>query len=235
MNAKKPWPRARKWWRQEIRPLLILVLVLFSIRSSLADWNDVPSGSMRPTILEGDRIFVNKLAYDLKVPFTTRHLAEWSNPQRGDIVVFFSPKDGTRLVKRVIGLPGDLVELQNERLIINGQTVNYTPLSTEVSSQLPAADQQRSVFATEQLPACPHAVMAIVGVPAKRTFGPLRVSDGHYFMMGDNRDNSFDSRYFGEVERKSIVGRATAVVMSLDREHYWQPRWGRFFTSLENE
>lgn len=94
--------RARHYWRQEIRPLLILALVLFSVRSSLADWNDVPSGSMKPTILEGDRVFVNKLAYDLKVPFTTWHLAEWANPKRGDIVVFFSPRDGTRLVKRVV-------------------------------------------------------------------------------------------------------------------------------------
>ena len=233
MNAKMPWGRARKWWREEIRPLLILALVLFSIRSSLADWNDVPSGSMRPTILEGDRIFVNKLAYDLKVPFTTRHIAEWGNPQRGDIVVFYSPKDGTRLVKRVIGLPGDQVEMQNDQLIINGQPVHYAPLSDEISGQLPEADQQHSIFATEQLPARTHAVMAIVGVPAKRTFGPLQVSAGHYFMMGDNRDNSFDSRYFGEVERKSIVGRATAVVLSFDRTHYWQPRWGRSFSHLD--
>ena len=92
--------RAARWWKKEIRPLLILALVLFAVRSSLADWNDVPSGSMRPTIIEGDRIFVNKLAYDLKVPFTTWHIAEWSNPQRGDIAVFFSPHDGQRLVKR---------------------------------------------------------------------------------------------------------------------------------------
>ena len=84
----------------------MLALVMFSMRSSLADWYHVPTGSMKPTILEGDRVFVDKLAYDLKVPFTTWHLAEWSQPQRGDIVVFFSPKDGTRLVKRVIGLPG---------------------------------------------------------------------------------------------------------------------------------
>ena len=104
MNLAKFRARARRWWRQEIRPLLILALVLFSIRSSLADWNDVPSGSMQPTILIGDRVFVNKLAYDLKVPFTTWHLAQWSNPQRGDIVVFYSPYDGARLVKRVIGL-----------------------------------------------------------------------------------------------------------------------------------
>jgi signal peptidase I len=91
MNMATLRSRARHWWRQEIRPLLILALVLFSIRSSLADWNVVPSGSMQPTILVGDRIFVNKLAYDLKVPFTTWHLAQWSNPQRGDIVVFYSP------------------------------------------------------------------------------------------------------------------------------------------------
>src|SRR5262245_37374772 len=117
--------RACQYWRREIRPLLILALVLFSVRSSLADWNDVPTGSMKPTILEGDRVFVNKLAYDLKVPFTTWHLAEWANPQRGDIVVFYSPYDGMRLVKRVVGLPGDVVGLRNERLILNGQPVDY--------------------------------------------------------------------------------------------------------------
>src|SRR5512135_1934600 len=99
--------RLRHWWRKEIRPLLLLVLVVCSIRSSLADWNDVPTGSMNPTILEGDRIFVNKLAYDLKVPFTTWRLARWGGPARGDIVVFAAPEDGKRLVKRVIGLPGD--------------------------------------------------------------------------------------------------------------------------------
>jgi signal peptidase I len=80
VNVEKYRAVARRWWRQEIRPLLILALVLFSIRSSLADWNDVPTGSMKPTILEGDRVFVNKLAYDLKVPFTTWHITEWNNP-----------------------------------------------------------------------------------------------------------------------------------------------------------
>ncbi|HWI58690.1 MAG TPA: signal peptidase I, partial [Bacillota bacterium] len=103
------------WWRKEIRPLFILALILFSVRSSLADWNDVPTGSMKPTILEGDRVYVNKLAYDFKVPFTTWHLAQWANPQRGDIVVFYSPHDGTRLVKRVVGLPGDTLELRDTR------------------------------------------------------------------------------------------------------------------------
>jgi signal peptidase I len=134
----KDWrSRARHFWRNEIRPLLVLGLVLCAIRSSFADWNDVPTGSMKPTILEGDRVFVNKLAYDLKVPFTTWHLAEWANPQRGDIVVFYSPHDGTRLVKRVIGLPGDLLELRGDQLFLNGQPAEYSPLDAAVSCQLP--------------------------------------------------------------------------------------------------
>jgi signal peptidase I len=206
---------------------------MFSIRSSLADWNDVPTGSMKPTILEGDRLFVNKLAYDLKIPFTTVHLAQWSNPQRGDIVVFYSPHDGTRLVKRVIGLPGDTIELRHDRLIINGTPVEYAPLSAEISRQLPDAERSHDIFAKEHLPAHDHAVMAIPGVPAERSFGPELVPAGHYFMMGDNRDNSFDSRYFGAVDRRQILGRATDVVLSFNKSHFWLPRAHRFFKPLD--
>ena len=225
--------RARYWWRKEIRWWLVLGLVIFSIRSSLADWSDVPTGSMKPTILEGDRVFVNKLAYDLKVPFTTCHLAQWSNPRRGDVVVFFSPRDGQRLVKRVVGLPGDTIELRNNGLVLNGQAVGYQPIVEERLRDLAVADRASSNFAMEQLAGQPHAVAAIPSVPARRDFGPCRVPEGHYFMMGDNRDNSFDSRYFGPVERKRIVGQATAVALSFDRENYWFPRWRRFFTALD--
>jgi signal peptidase I len=235
MNAKAFRSRARHWWREEIRPLLILAVVLFSLRSSLADWNDVPTGSMRPTILEGDRVFVNKLAYDLKVPFTKLHIAEWGNPQRGDIVVFFSPYDGKRLVKRVVGLPGDTIELHNSTLVINGSAVQYLPLEEEMIRDLAPAERAGRVFASEQLPGQTHAVTGNPAVPAMRSFAPLRVPDGQYFMMGDNRDDSFDSRYWGPVDRKQIVGRATAVVMSLDKENYWLPRWQRFLTSLRRE
>jgi len=232
MNAKTLRSRARQFWRKEIRPLLILALVLLSIRSSLADWNDVPSGSMRPTILEGDRILVNKLAYDLKVPFTTRHLAEWSNPQHGDIVVFYSPHDEKRLVKRVIGLPGDTLELRNNTLVINGQPVEYKPIAEELLRDIPATDRAGRVFASEQLPGQTHAVVGNPALPAMRSFAPYRVPEGQYFMMGDNRDDSYDSRFWGTVERQRIVGQATAVVMSLDKNNYRLPRSHRFFTSL---
>ena len=233
MNMVMLRTRLRHWWQKEIRSWLILGLVIFSIRSSLADWSDVPTGSMKPTILEGDRVYVNKLAYDLKVPFTTKHLAEWSNPHRGDIVVFFSPRDGTRLVKRVVGVPGDTVELRNNVLVLNGQAVEYQPIARELLRDLAPADRASQVYALEQLPGHRHSVAAIPAAPALRTFGPYVVPEGQYFMMGDNRDNSFDSRYFGPVPRKQIVGKATAVALSFDRQNYWLPRWQRFFTALD--
>ncbi len=227
--------RARHYWRQEIRPLLLILLVVCAVRSSFADWNDVPTGSMKPTILEGDRVWVNKLAYDLKVPFTTWRLANWSNPQRGDIVVFFSPHDGLRLVKRVIGLPGDTVELRGNELILNGQPVAYQPIAEELLRDLAPADRASRVFASEHLPGQTHAVAGTPSLPGMRDLAPVRVPEGKYFMLGDNRDDSFDSRYWGPVARNQIVGRATAVVMSLDKQHYWRPRWQRFFTSLRSE
>jgi signal peptidase I len=116
MNKCTGRERWKNLWR-ETKALALTIIILTAVRSAIADWNDVPTGSMNPTIVQGDRVFVNKLAYDLKVPFTTWHLAQWSNPKRGDIVVFFSPVDGTRLVKRVIGLPGDKIELANDRLL----------------------------------------------------------------------------------------------------------------------
>jgi len=233
MDSKSLRSRGRQWWRKDIRPLFVFGLIVFSIRSSLADWNDVPTGSMKPTILEGDRVFVNKLAYDLKMPFTTWHMAEWSNPRRGDIVVFYSPKDGTRLIKRVIGLPGDTLELLQDGLILNGHAVEYKPIAEGSLRDVPPGDRASHVFAAEQLPGQVHAVAAWPAVPAKRNFGPCRVPEGHYFMMGDNRDDSFDSRFFGFVERNRIVGRATAVALSFDRQSYWWPRWDRFFSALD--
>jgi len=234
MNKQALRALAFRLWKKEIRPLLVLALVLFAVRSSLADWNDVPSGSMRPTILEGDRIFVNKLAYDLKVPFTTWHIAEWSNPQRGDIVVFFSPHDGLRLVKRVVGLPGDTIELRDNALVINGQPVVYQPIAEELLRDIPPAQRMGRMFATELLPGQTHAVGGNSVAPAKRSFAPIHVPEGQYFMMGDNRDDSFDSRYWGTVARKQIVGRASAVVISLNKENHWLPRWGRTFGSLNS-
>src|SRR6187549_674844 len=110
----------------EIRIFALMLLVVTSLRSALADWNDVPTGSMKPTIQEGDRVVVNKLTYDLKVPFTTIEVLKWSDPKRGDIVVLFSPVDGTRLVKRVVALPGDRVAMYDNQLYVNNKAAQLS-------------------------------------------------------------------------------------------------------------
>ena len=235
-TEKKPRTiKARLWrlWLDWGRPFLVVAVVLTTLRSSLADWNDVPSGSMNPTILEGDRIFVNKLAYDLKVPFTTWHVAEWGDPERGDIVVFYAPDTGVRMVKRVVGLPGDTVELRSNVLLINGEPMPYSPPDQAAVDAIVADQRPFHEFATEALAGVDHAVMLTPRLRSARTFGPVTVPAGEYFMLGDNRDNSRDSRYFGFVPRAAIVGQAKAVAVSVDpRRHYW-PRWQRFFTGLD--
>jgi signal peptidase I len=232
MKESKGWNKWRSVWH-ETKSLLVIVVILTAVRSAIADWNDVPTGSMNPTIVQGDRVFVNKLAYDLKVPYTTWHLAQWSNPKRGDIVVFFSPVDGQRLVKRVIGLPGDKIELADDRLLINGLRSQYEPSATDIGRDVPADHDGPRVYAKEKAEGMPtHAVTMLPRRLALRTFGPITVPQGKYFMMGDNRDNSNDSRFWGTVDRNRIVGRASMVVISLDREHYFEPRWHRFFTEL---
>jgi signal peptidase I len=211
----------------ELRVLALMILIVTSLRSALADWNDVPSGSMKPTIEIGDRVVVNKLAYDLKIPFTTIEIAKWGDPKRGDIVVLFSPKGGTRLVKRVVALPGDTIAMQENELFVNGKAAQWTPIATSDD-----AEQGRSIIAVEALPGRSHKVMFSPDRGALRWFDPQVVPPGQYFVMGDNRDNSEDSRYIGVIPRERIVGRATAVAFSVDRNHWYSPRLDRFFTAL---
>jgi signal peptidase I len=225
--------RARHIVREYLRPLAVVAVVMLAARSSLADWNDVPTASMNPTILEGDRVFVNKLAYGLKVPFTTWHLARWATPARGEVVVFFAPHDGTRMVKRVAGVPGDTVELRDEVLVVNGRPVKYGPPDLAALRDPSPARRAGHAFATET-PAggSPHPLMLTPGSPARRTFGPVVVPPGKYLMLGDNRDNSLDSRYWGLVDEADVVGRATGVVLSFDPERTLSVRWGRSFAPL---
>jgi signal peptidase I len=218
----------------EIRVFALMILIVSSLRSALADWNDVPTGSMKPTIQEGDRVVVNKLAYDLKIPFTTIDVIKWGDPKRGDIVVLFSPRDGVRLVKRVVALPGDTVELRDNQLFVNGalqkQSDNPTPVpetSADEDTQGPAYVLDENLYGHR------HKIMLSPMINSLKTFGPQRVPAGYYFVLGDNRDNSNDSRYIGFIERRRIVGEAVAVAFSLDRKHWFVPRFNRFFEGLD--
>ncbi|MGZ5441990.1 MAG: signal peptidase I [Thermoanaerobaculia bacterium] len=211
---------------REIRIFVLMILIVSSLRSALADWNDVPTGSMKPTIQEGDRVVVNKLAYDLKVPFTTIKIVKWDDPKRGDIVVLFSPVDGTRLVKRVVAIPGDQVEMRDNQLFINGRLAKQSPIA------LTSSEGSSAEVLDEDLYGHNHQVMLTPEIPAVRSFGPVAVPEGNYFVLGDNRDNSNDSRFIGFIERRRIVGKAVAVAFSLDRSRWFIPRMDRFFEGL---
>src|ERR1051326_815689 len=139
----------------EIKVFLVMILIISSLRSALADWNDVPPGSMKPTIQEGDRVVVNKLAYDLKVPFTTIEIWKWDDPKRGDIVVLFSPVDGVRLVKRVVAIPGDTISMTNNQLFVNDKPVPMT----KPSGPLDDEEQGMTFVADEVLAGKLHKVM----------------------------------------------------------------------------
>jgi signal peptidase I len=220
-------------WREWVKPLGLMFAIVAPLKSAVVDWNWVPTGSMKPTIVEGDLVLVNKLAYDLKFPFTTTHLAKWADPQRGEIAVCFSPKDGTRLVKRVIGLPGDSIELRNEVLFVNGSAQTYSPREN-TPFRRDVFEDSSPIVAVEHLGAVNHLVMALPGRRALRSFGPVTVAAGEYFMMGDSRDNSFDSRFFGTVKRDQIVGRASTVLASFDLSRYLLPRIKRFGRPLDD-
>lgn len=222
-----------KLWKEWRVTIFFIVFVIIPAKSSLADWNWVPTGSMNPTILEGDLIYVNKIAYDLRFPLTLHRLAKWSNPQRGDIVVCFSPDDGTRLVKRVIGQPGDIIELRQNTLFLNGEPADYTKIDSKYEQHLSGDLKEQCILAMEDLDGVSHPVMSIPSITAIRSFGPVKVPQDNYFVMGDNRDNSRDSRYFGFVERKSIIGKAKGVITSFNITDKYQPRFKRFFASLK--
>ena len=224
---------ARSLWANWIRPLALPLLAVAAAKSALADINYVPSGSMEPTLLAGDVVFIDKLADDLRVPFTFARIARWANPARGDVVVCFAPDTGMRLVKRVAAVPGDVVELRDDVLFINGVRQAYAPAAANADRYLDAPERAAAVIAREQLGAHRHAVMALRGVPARRNFGPVTVPPEAYLMLGDNRDNSRDSRYFGFMPRRAIIGEVRAVAVSVDLSRWLQPRFDRWFSRVE--
>ncbi len=213
---------------------VLFLAIMFAFRSAIADWNQVPTGSMLPNILAGDRIIVDKIAYDLRLPFTLRRLARWQQPERGDIVTFESPHDDTLLVKRVIGLPGEEVAMQENRLIVNGEAARYEPLDTQSGLEPGYRHDADYVLLREHIGAQSHIVRwrADTRTTGYDDFAVTRVPPDHYLVLGDNRDQSQDSRALGFVHRDRITGRAQTVVFSLDYDNRFTPRRERFWTPL---
>jgi signal peptidase I len=210
---------------RDLRQLVVLTACIVMGRSVLADWYVVPTGSMKPTILEGDRVFVWKSAYQVRVPLSHIRIFKTGTPRRGDVVVVRNPDGGSvPFVKRLIGLPGDVVELRNETLYVNGKLQKMEPL--------PAVSDDAGepvILGTERLGGRTHPVRILPERPCLvRSFGPITVPEGEVLLMGDNRDESRDGRYFGTRPVSDLLGRAVGVMWSWNPEWMKGPRWKRF-------
>ena len=203
---------------QENRGFILFLMLMFAFRSAVADWNHVPTGSMQPTIEIGDRILVNKMAYDVRIPFTNVSLHRIADPVRGDIVIFDSKVSEKRLVKRVVGLSGDMIEMRDNTLRINGEVLSYT--------------QAENGDMSEDLLGVRHIVRTKPFGSRLSNFAAIRIPEGQYLMLGDNRDFSADSRVIGLVPRDEIQGRARHVVLSFDYDNYYLPRGDRYLQAL---
>lgn len=189
-------------------PVLLLVLIL---RSFLVEPFQIPTGSMIPTIEVGDFILVNKFAYGIRLPVIGTKIVDVADPERGDVMVFIPPHVDSYYIKRVIGLPGDTIRYEDKRLFVNGELISEEFVEDIViDSNL---GDLAGTLHTETINGVEHATQHITAVTRQRSRTTWVIPNGHYFMMGDNRDNSSDSREWGTVSQKDIVGRAIAVWM----------------------
>jgi signal peptidase I len=211
------------FWQENRQFFAILSCIVF-FKSAIADLSSISGASMLPTLLDGDKVWVNKLAYDVKIPFTEISLTKLSDPRQGDIVIVDSKMANKRLIKRIIGVPQDTIYMQNNALVINGVAIDYDILSSK----------DNSTIIKEHLPHRTHQARLSQRFLNRnsRSYGPVIVPANEYFVLGDNRDNSADSRIYSFIPRGEIIGRSSSVVFSLDGDNYYLPRTERFLTEL---
>ncbi|TYP00314.1 signal peptidase I [Geothermobacter ehrlichii] len=207
--VKKPW------WREYGEALLVAAILAIIIRTFVIQAFKIPSGSMEDTLLIGDHLLVNKFIYGIQVPFADERYFAIRGPKRGDVIVFEFPRDAYKpwlqrrdFIKRVIGLPGDVIEIRDKKVYVNGKLY--------------------------QIPQEVHKEEGIVGPQygPRDNMKPVRVPPGHYFVMGDNRDRSYDSRFWGFVPKEKILGLAFIKYWSWDSERHL-PRWSRIGQPIE--
>jgi len=216
----------RIFWKENRQFFALLFCIVF-FKSAIADLSSISGASMLPTLLDGDKVWVNKLAYDVKIPFTEISLAEVSDPVHGDIVIIDSKEAQKRLVKRIVGIPGDTVYIQNNTLVINGVAAEHEVISNEIDNSF--------VIIEEHLPEKSHQARLLKGFTSRRAsnYGPTVVPADQYFVLGDNRHNSADSRNYSFIPREEIIGRSSSVVFSLDSDNSYLPRGERFLSGLD--
>ncbi len=202
------------WYIETARSFFPVVLIVLLLRSFLVEPFRIPSGSMMPTLLIGDFILVNKFTYGIRLPVLHNKVIEMNEPKRGDIVVFRFPRDpSVDYIKRVIGVPGDTVAYYQKKLYINGQAINQVSLG-EYQGVKEQDSSDAIEHLTENLNPVEHSIL--IDQTEGTVEGVYTVPAGHYFVMGDNRDNSNDSRYWGMVPEANLVGKAFFIWMSWD-------------------
>ncbi|HUP55820.1 MAG TPA: signal peptidase I [Bdellovibrionota bacterium] len=237
-----PAKSRRQWLVENVLSLGLALLVVFMIRSSIVEAFKIPSGSMIPTLFIGDHIFVNKLAYGVKIPFSDADFAggrptyimKREPPKRGDIIVFNFPRDPSiYFIKRVIGTPGDTIEVRNKVVYINNKAIPRTPAAAEKSKEVfTSLDDQKfgpnsMDLLTEHLDGIDHPILLDKSNFTTENYGPITVPPDHLFVMGDNRDFSNDSRFWGMVPMYYVKGKAMFIWLSIwlnfsDNEYHFR-------------